>query len=375
MARAKKKKVRRTAEKPQGTRTAKSSAGVLMSGDLAKVFGICRPFAGVRAILPVMEHFLLSPTGVAATNGRVGIVHTLTVGRFSATIPAEMVAQLAASFPGEIPISLSKHDSGMRVQIGMHTAMLGGFPAEDFPSIEPPLKKDQHVMPGELYRAAVQVVFSALEDPMRPQLNGVWFGKDATAIATDGSRLAWRRAAGATEMFVPAILLERVAGWEDVPGRYARDKAGKLWWFYPDHAVFVTLPEVNFPDCAAIIADAEQVGKDSPGFTADRGALLAALQRLLLLAARQECSPIRLRIDKAVLRLEAQDAGTGHAMVEDIPVKTIRYTRDAVGSVNARYLLQAAERFDEFYLGENAVVAFAEKRAFGHIIMRVRDTA
>lgn len=259
----------------------------------------------------------------------------------------------------------------MTCRVADYSAIFHSYSIDEFPIIHIPSAAIK--LPASEFEAITRLRFVAVDKGSKPELAGVWFDADGWGVTTDGIRLAWRRPVkgGLRNLFVPVYLLERVVGWEESPSQYVDDKNGRFWFLYPNCAVFAVKPSASFPDVRGILTAGIEACKKAHGFIGDREHLNVVVRRLLLMA-QDVNAKLELSVEKSLLILRVPaTAQYRDTAVERVAVKT--HTGGTVSSmcVNGRLLLDAVERFEEFFLIEQGLVAFSDERTYGHIIARL----
>ncbi|MCC6629381.1 MAG: hypothetical protein IT340_18520 [Chloroflexi bacterium] len=204
------------------------------------------------------------------------------------TVPAQLLAKLAASLPG-VPVELAVDAGGaLAVRAGRTRATLAAGPADDFPLPPTPGPGSPTLawLGAELRPMLGQVLVAARDrDDVRPALAAVRWEFDPPALAaTDGVRLAVRRGAGPAAPGLPGVLVPRRALAElarllrSVLGRVTLTvdaERGALTAETPDGLRWAArLVEGGFPDYRGLLPDATPCRA-----VVERVALRSALRR------------------------------------------------------------------------------------------------
>jgi DNA polymerase-3 subunit beta len=158
-----------------------------------------------RTTLPILNNVLMETTpeglSLTATNLETGIrklVPATIASEGAITVPAKLLADLAASLPDE-PLTMTLAGETLSLRCGRFDTNIRGISADEFPPGPRPEGGDRLTIPLEtLLRAIEQVHGFASTDEARPVLTGMLLdieGTNLTMVATDGHRLAEKRLA------------------------------------------------------------------------------------------------------------------------------------------------------------------------------------
>lgn len=153
--------------------------------------------APTKASFPIMEDFLLvakdGTLEVTATDGAMTIVASAPAeGEGKTCINARLFLEAVRLLP-DTDIEMETKESTAIINYGAGTFELPIFPAEDFPDVEVPQTQDATLAAEDIKGALSYVLPSVAKDPMRPQLNGVFFNpveKGYDVVSTDSKSLS-----------------------------------------------------------------------------------------------------------------------------------------------------------------------------------------
>lgn len=154
-----------------------------------------------RSTLPVLEHILFEPAdpGIAITATDLTTRATIVVSTktpFATCLPARQLLEFVSSIDRDAEISMSQHDTIVRVVTSGSSIDLPSRPVVEFPGPIKNVGTGLEVSDPAAFLDALGWVARAVgEDFTRPQLMGVMFDGDAI-VATDGHRLHRAKIAG-----------------------------------------------------------------------------------------------------------------------------------------------------------------------------------
>lgn len=310
-----------------------------------------------RASMPILGNILLE-TGknsvkMAATDLELGIECYIPaeVSRDgSVTIPARILTDIVANLP-ESPVNVVVAEGEAKAVITCESVKFEilGLPAADFPVLPSGNGEALVRMDGGLLRTMIrQTSFAVSTDETRPFLTGVYLvaeGSTSQLVATDGGRLALRRAQMSAEIRtkVAAIVpgktmaeLIRVLGASEGEVSIA-SQDNQLVFALPGMRVISRLIAGQFPNYEQVIP---KEYKQRIRVGAER--LLRAVRRASI-TARDSANVVRLTADDGTLTITSNTPDVGTAR-EDIPVQ-LEGTAIPV-AFNAKFLLDALSNID-----------------------------
>ncbi len=322
---------------------------------------------------------------LVATDLEIGIAASIpaTVDRpGEVALPSRMLVEIAASLPpGPVEIGLNP-DATVAIASGRARFDLLAIPPGEFPRVhwertEPVCTVDADV----LRLLARSTVFATSTDASRPVLTGVYLsahGRELVAVATDGARLALRKArlpepARGWTGVVPARAMSELsrllAGLLDEVTLEAAD--GRLLVRLGGVRFWTGLISGSFPEYGGLVR-----GDYRFRVRAGLEALRDAVRRVAV-TARDGANTLRLTPGRGVLVLESNTPEVGSSR-EEIDV-SMEGTPVGV-AVNARYLLEGLAAMDEekeVTVGINdpgspVVLTPAEEEEYAYVIAPVR---
>jgi len=318
--------------------------------DLSRAMAAVIRATSSRTTMPVLANVLLETTGqglrVLATDLEVGIrVHIPAQvergGRV--TLPARLLGEIVSNLPAAaVELRVEEGSSVAEISCGRASFELVGLPPSDFPRLPDGDVERVCVLTSGLLRSMIRsTLFAASTDDTRPFLTGVYVtgeGEELRFVATDGGRLALRRAPVKVERPISAIVpgktmheLVRLSGGVDgevevgLVDNQMVFSAGEL-------RVFSRLVGGQFPNYQQVIPkDFKQrirVGTER---------LQGALRRVAV-TARDSATVVRLEARDGLLRLSSSTPEVGRAW-EELEVEASGEPMEV--AFNARYLLDA----------------------------------
>ena len=341
-----------------------------------------------RSTLPVLSSVLVSTAGnelsFRSTDLELDLRATETIesceSSTSLTVNARKLLDVVRAMP-DAPISLSSSGNRLIIQGPGSRISLHAGSAEDFPQIrqssEPELSLC--VNAGSLKRLLHMVHFAMGDNDIRYFLNGALLitGRELTAVATDGHRLATARIASQSEHEVREIIVPRKAIIELIRLLPEDDSTVMLttaagYASFAFGKIFFTCKLIagRYPDFKRVIPSGFEAE-----FTIDRKSFYACLQRAAVLTTekfksvqwvagegRLQVSVSNPEDEESVEEVEIDYAGT--------PVDlsfNIRYWMDALATLRADTLevrLSAAKLA--------ALIVAPGDEAFRYVVMALR---
>ncbi len=254
-----------------------------------------------------------------------------------ALVPARLLADTVKSL-SDAPVEFDADQGQARIRCAAYEGALRLLPAEDFPSLEPPVGTRVVVHAPRFAEAAAQVGRAASRDEARPVLTGVLAEvsrEGVTLVATDSYRLAVRElvatAAGEGKAIVPERAMSEA-------GRAAGGlEKGEIELVLNDSQVLFRigrlaltsrLIEGEFPNYRQLLPEAYE-----SRLTVSRQQLLDAVRRVGLLA--RATSPIRLEFNALGVKLSSSSPDLGQAVEA---VEATYEGEDVTAAFNATYL-------------------------------------
>jgi DNA polymerase III subunit beta len=154
--------------------------------------------------LPVLANILFQTDSgklkLAATNLEIGVIKLVNAkieDEGDITVPAKNLLEIVASLTGE-EITLEAQGEQLKISTKKFTGVLNGISATEFPTI--PVSAEKTIsLPSQVLKTSVsEISFAAAVDEGRPVLTGILTevkDKNLQFVATDGFRLAYKRAA------------------------------------------------------------------------------------------------------------------------------------------------------------------------------------
>ncbi len=174
--------------------------------NLAQALGIVSHAVASKSTLPILSNILIitedNQLRLSATNLEMGINYRIPaeiIEEGSITIPAKLLIDLINTLPEDtVFLELDQKTQTLSVRCLQVVTAIKGIDANDFPPMPVFDEKEAVVFnAAELRKMIQQVAFAASTDDSRPILQGVYLtvdGKDMTMVATDGFRIAIRKA-------------------------------------------------------------------------------------------------------------------------------------------------------------------------------------
>lgn len=310
-----------------------------------------------RASMPILGNILMETAKesvkIAATDLELGIecyMPAEIVKEGSITLPARILTDIVVNLP-EAPVTVATPDEEAKAAITCESVKFEvvGLPASDFPLLPSGEGEALVRMDSGLLRTMIrQTSFAVSTDETRPFLTGVYLlaeGSSSQLVATDGGRLALRRAKLSSNVRtkVAAIIPSKTMG-ELV--RVLGGVEGEVSITSQDSQLIFALPGMRFISrlIAGQFPNYEQVipkeHKQRIKVGAER--LLRAVRRASI-TARDSANVVRLSADDGVLTITSNTPDVGTAR-EDVAVEIEGETISV--AFNAKFLLDALSNID-----------------------------
>jgi DNA polymerase-3 subunit beta len=320
-----------------------------------------------RGPLPILSHVKLVADAnlVAAEGTRGALVLTATdleIG-LEARVPADVrepgSIALSARTLGEIVAKLPAADVEVRrAEAGPELTLrcqrakftLRGMPAEEFPELPVPAEDATPVEldAAELARGVKQTLYAAAGED-KAVISGILTELADGSLelaATDGFRLAWRRAtvsgtSGKLSLVVPRRAMDELARQLVASGAgrvVIRSAQNQVSFQLPDRHMTSRLVDGTYPNYRQIIPTAFE--REA---IVDRASLLAAVERVSIMAVDREAHTIKLDFKPGELTLLATSSEIG----DSDEVLPVHYTGEPlVISFNATFVAEALKNLD-----------------------------
>jgi len=305
-----------------------------------------------KAALPILSNFLILAEGSELIIKATDVENFLTL-----KIPANVIREgkvcVNSAKLAEIlknvkcsEIYLSNEGNYLVVQCGRGKFKIAGVDVEEYPEF-PQLEE------GNKYSVDGQVLISAIErteyaipkDADNPALKGLYIkgnGSECHFVGTDGHRLALYKPAEnfEGELLIPKkslkVLKKLLSKLETVDiGRYENLAIfeGENW------SLAIRMLEGEFPDYESIIPTDTlyKIKVNTEDF-------IAVLKRVSALI-EGKVKPVRLRISKNKMVVEAEDPDFGNAQ-DEIDIVMEKGEDELVIEFNAKYLIEALDNYD-----------------------------
>ncbi|HEY9724361.1 MAG TPA: DNA polymerase III subunit beta [Oscillatoriaceae cyanobacterium] len=307
-----------------------------------------------RGPLPILTHIkLVADAGalkLTATDLDVGLearvpadVHESGSIALTAKTFAEIVSKLPNS---DIEMSLSEQEVTLKCLRSKFT--LRGMPAAEFPELPQPNTDAPIALPAEeLLKGIRQTAFAAAGED-KAVISGIFIqlsDGQLELVATDGYRLSWRRTqlpntAATLSVIVPKRAMDELARQlgavsGDVTIAVSNNQAA---FQLGDRYMTSRLVDGTYPNYRQIIPTTfvnEAV--------LDRASLLAAVDRVSIMAFDREAHIVKLEFSAEELRITAGNTELG----DSVEVLSLEYTGEPLTiSFNADYLVDALKNMD-----------------------------
>lgn len=318
--------------------------------DLSRAMAAVGRATSSRTTMPVLANVLLETTAdglrVLATDLELGIrvqVPAQVERGGRVTLPARLLGEIVSNLPpSPVELRVEEGSSVAEITCGRSSFELVGLPASDFPRMPDGDVERACLVPAPLLRAMIRsTLFAASTDDTRPFLTGVYVtgeGDELRLVATDGGRLALRRAAVKVHRPLSAI----------VPGKTMQELVrlsaavegevdvglvdNQMVFSAGDLRVFSRLVGGQFPNYQQVIP---REFKQRVRVGTER--LYGALRRVAI-TARDSATVVKLEARDGVLRLSSSTPEVGRAW-EELEVEASGEAMEV--AFNARYLLDA----------------------------------
>ncbi|MEB3275950.1 MAG: DNA polymerase III subunit beta [Cyanobacteriota bacterium] len=305
------------------------------------------------------------------------------------TLPARLFGEIVSRLASDSPITLHCPEGDEQLEL---TSLSGsyqmrGMPADDFPDL--PLVQTGvsiRLQAQALIQGLRATLFASSGDESKQLLTGVHLQLEPDALecaATDGHRLAVLRlpqpqsTAEAFEVTVPARSLRELE--RLLSGRASEEPLslfcdrGQVVVLWADQVLTSRSLDGTYPNYRQLIPESF-----NRAIQVDRRALVAALERVAVLADQQQNNVVKLSADPAAAQLQvsadAQDVGSGsEAIGAEISGEAIQI------AFNVRYLLEGIRAMagDRVVLRCNgpttpAVLSLPDDTQFTYLVMPVQ---
>ena len=310
-----------------------------------------------RASMPILGNILLetakNSVRLAATDLELGIecqIAAEVIKSGSLTLPARILTDIVSNLP-ESPVTVSTEEGEAKALITCESVKFEvlGLPASDFPLLPAGDGEVLVKIDGGLLRTMIrQTSFAVSTDETRPFLTGVYLvveGSNGQLVATDGGRLALRRAriSGDAQTKVAAIIPSKTMG-ELV--RVLGAAEGEVTISSQDNQLVFMLPGMRFISrlIAGQFPNYEQVipKEYKQRIKVGTERLLRAVRRASI-TARDSANVVRLSAGDGTLTITSNTPDVGKAQ-EDIAVQAEGDTIPV--AFNAKFLLDALNNID-----------------------------
>ncbi len=332
---------------------------------LAKTVGLVGRAVSTRTTMPILG-YVLAETGrdrlrLTATDLELAVqadVDAEVKRGGQATMPARLLAEIIGQLPAAT-VELRVEEGAPQCRIACETSEFEilGLPPADFPAL-PRVEGDPvAVVDADILRTMIaQTIFAVSTDETRPFLTGVYVvleGDEGRFVATDGGRLALRKAALGRQarqklgVIVPAKALQELA--RALAGVQAQVQISladtQVVFSVPGLRVFSRIISGQFPNYEKVIPDAQAVKQR---IRAQTERLLRGIRRAAI-TARDSANVVRLAARGGTLTITSNTPEVGRAR-EEVEVAVEGETVEA--AFNARYLMDClnAIETDEVFL-------------------------
>jgi DNA polymerase-3 subunit beta len=352
-----------------------------------------------RSPLPILSHVLLNAEHdslkLAATDLDLGIslefpVEVVDSG--SVACPAKLLGEIISKLPNA-PIRLRSHyDGRLELTCGRSRFEIGTLPAEEFPSMPKFGQGNSICVSQKLFKAAIKRIILAVAtaEESRAIMTGVLLHinqEQLLLIGTDGRRMAYQElitesAFEKVSIVVPGRAMQELA-------RLMGDSPDPIELLFSEGQLFCKISDTGQQGIAYVSLHCRLLDGIYPDYNKvlpksftrsvriGREALLAALQRMLILA-QEKLSPnlVVFDIHEDLLKISAHtpDLGIGHEEVnivlEGEPLKI---------AFNGRYIVDVLSTLDceEIVLNfqddsRSAQLSISDTLDFRYVLMPVK---
>lgn len=352
-----------------------------------------------RSPLPILSHVLLNAEHdslkLAATDLDLGIslefpVEVVDSG--SVACPAKLLGEIISKLPSA-PIRLRSHyDGRLELTCGRSRFEIGTLPAEEFPSMPKFGQGNSICVSQKLFKAAIKRIILAVAtaEESRAIMTGVLLHinqEQLLLIGTDGRRMAYQElvtesAFEKVSIVVPGRAMQELA-------RLMGDSPDPIELLFSEGQLFCKISDTGQQGIAYVSLHCRLLDGIYPDYNKvlpksftrsvriGREALLAALQRMLILA-QEKLSPnlVVFDIHEDLLKISAHtpDLGIGHEEVnivlEGEPLKI---------AFNGRYIVDVLSTLDceEIVLNfqddsRSAQLSISDTLDFRYVLMPVK---
>ena len=298
---------------------------------LLKPLSIVAGIVERRHTLPILANVLLRKEGERVSFISTDIEVQITthadfgVGPESAatTVAARKLLDILRALPDSSDIAIAHAANKLAVTAGKSRFALQTLAASEFPTVARPAEWSASLaLPQKALRHLLNMVhFAMAVQDIRYYLNGmllVFEGNQASAVATDGHRLAFHSVTteasveGRQEVIVPRkTVLELLRLLEDSDEPVGVDVASNQIRFCFGQVEFISkLVEGKFPDYKRVIPSGY-----TRQFDIEREDLLRTLQRIAILTT-DKFKGVRMQLDSDVLKVSSSNAEQEEAQEE-----------------------------------------------------------
>jgi DNA polymerase-3 subunit beta len=303
-----------------------------------------------KTTLPILSNILLEAgrdgIRLSGTDLDIAVSTTVTASvdqEGAITLPARKLVEIVRELPSAAIRLTASGEQRVTIECGRSRFRLLGLPREEFPAF-PSVKFEGgwRTSSRELQKLIGHVAFAASTEESRPILNGVLWElrpERMRMVATNGHRLARMdvptsetQGASQADLIVPPKALEQIRRLFDTDEtvEIARSE-NHLGFRTASTQIFTRLIEGPYPNYEQVIPR-----ENDKSATADKGALIAALRRMSIVASDQT-HRIRMAFANGSCKLSVQTPDLGEAQEE----LNVSYEGDPLEiGFNAAYLLE-----------------------------------
>jgi DNA polymerase-3 subunit beta len=310
-----------------------------------------------RGPLPILTHIKLEALGsqlrLTATDLEVGIEATIPASiseEGSIALTAKTFAEIVSKFPNaDIEMSTNGNPQEVTLRCQRSKFTLRGLPAAEFPELPKPAVGDPvSLKADELLKGIRQTLFACGGED-KAVISGLFVSLkegNLELVATDGYRLAWRQAKVSNEaselaVVVPKRAMDELArqlgalGEGEVQVSVSNNQIGFL---LGDRYMTSRLVDGQFPPYRQIIPTTF-----ASEAVVDRASLLAAVERVSIMAFEREADIVKLEFAGGDLTLSAGNSELG----DSNEVLNVEYGGEPLTiSFNAAFLVDALKNME-----------------------------
>jgi DNA polymerase-3 subunit beta len=346
-----------------------------------------------RTAMPVLGHVLVRAEQdhlkLAATDLELSIVHWIgaRIERDGAvTVPARRFADLVNSLPPvSVSLTLEEETLSLTLTCASLKAKFRGIPAEEFPIVPEPSKKEEDptVAAADLRAALGHVIFAASEDDSHPVLTGVLMEfeeQTLTLVAADGFRLSMQTiplvqpVPAPLSVIVPARALSelvRILNKREEPVCITTTRPhNQILFHLQDTVLNSQLIDGHFPDFRRLIPQST-----TTRIMLDREAFLQTCKQVAIFAHEAgDVVDLQIRPGALAMSATAAEFGEGHKSMA-VPVEG----EELDITFNVRYLIEVLSELDAPQVALEmqtpttpGVLKAVGDATFTHVIMPIR---